>query len=380
MMKYLIGLLLTLGVLIYFMASSVSTTMDVRDKIGQMLFIGFDGQSVNAQSSIVKTIQDNNIGGVILFDFNHLTNTFDKNIKDPAQVEALNTALQDFNHVGHLAHHRVDLPLFIAVDYEGGEVNRLGPQYGFPFIPSAAQMGHQCVVNVDNVALKMAETLKRAHFNFNFAPVLDVNLDPNSPIIGKINRSFSDDPIKVSHYAELFSRHFLAEKIQCAYKHFPGHGSAKGDSHLGFVDVTQTWQPKELEPYQLLLNHPSSCGAVMTAHVVNRQLDDTGLPATLSHKILTGLLREKLHFQGVIISDDMQMKAIRDHYGLKEALTLAINAGVDMLIVANALPGEPDDPEMIIQLIEDQVKAGAISPARIDDAYQRIIQLKKTIQ
>ena len=297
------------------------------------------------------------LGGVILFH---------ENLHDIHEIKQLTIDLQENSKFGR----------FIAVDEEGGVISRIT---GATETPGNMALGAtNDLKTTTKVAALIGKELSALGINFNLAPCLDINSNPQNPIIGV--RSFGQNPELVAKQGTAYIEGLQDEQIISCAKHFPGHGSAKGDSHLGFVDVTQTWQPKELEPYQLLLNHPSSCGAVMTAHVVNRQLDDTGLPATLSHKILTGLLREKLHFQGVIISDDMQMKAIRDHYGLKEALTLAINAGVDMLIVANALPGEPDDPEMIIQLIEDQVKAGAISPARIDDAYQRIIQLKKTIQ
>lgn len=225
----------------------------------------------------------------------------------------------------------------------------------------------------------MAQTLKEVGFNLNFAPVLDVNVNPDNPVIGKKDRSFSADATMVDSYASIYTRHFLNQKIQCVYKHFPGHGSSTKDSHLGFVDVTDTWQTYELEPYQHLLNSNESCGVVMTAHIVNRQLDETGLPATLSNKILTGLLRHQLHFNGVIITDDMQMKAISDNYGLEQALMLTINAGADMLIFGNNLTVEPQDPEQLIDIIEAKVLSGEISQKRINEAYKHIIALKKSI-
>ena len=226
----------------------------------------------------------------------------------------------------------------------------------------------------------MCSSIKSRHeagFNLNFAPVLDVNVNPNNPVIGKIERSFSSDATTVSSYASIYSRHFLNQKIQCVYKHFPGHGSSTEDSHLGFVDVSDTWQSYELNPYQQLLNSNQSCGVIMTAHIVNRQLDESGLPATLSRTILTHLLRKQLNFKGVIITDDMQMKAISDHYGLEQALVLAINAGADMLIFGNNLSVEPQDPEQLIDIIEAKVLSGDINPERINDAYQHIRALKQ---
>lgn len=222
----------------------------------------------------------------------------------------------------------------------------------------------------------MTQTLKNTGFNLNFAPELDVNVNPDNPIIGKKDRSFSSDPKQIIRYASIYTQQFLNQRIQCAYKHFPGHGSSTKDSHQGFVDVTDTWQTYELEPFQQLLNSSASCGMVMTAHLVNRQLDSSGLPATLSHKILTDLLRKQLHFNGVIITDDMQMKAISDNYGLEQALVLAINAGADMLIFGNNLPAPPQDPKQVIDLIEAKVNSGEISQERINEAYQHIVTLK----
>lgn len=357
--------------------TSFAQNISLRDKIGQMLIIGFKGNQVQQDSPISKIITANNLGGVILYD----RKLVGKNILNPEQVQTLNHGLQTLNHEGHRAHHRPDLPLWIAVDYEGGKVNRLKETYGFPTTLSAATIGQLALEAANTEAAKMADTLNTAGFNLDFAPVVDLNINPNNPIIGKLERSFSDNPGDVVKYAELYSQNFLTRQVQCAYKHFPGHGSATGDSHLGFVDVTAEWQADELEPYQQLLAGLTPCGMVMTAHIVNRQLDETGLPATLSHAILTDLLREKMHFTGVIITDDMQMLAIRDNYGLTQAITLAINAGADMLMFANQLtPNEPDqDPKELIDIIEHEVQQGHIAAATIDAAYQRIVNLKQTI-
>nr|WP_242604188.1 glycoside hydrolase family 3 N-terminal domain-containing protein [Legionella beliardensis] len=354
--------------------------VSLRDKIGQMLLIGFDGKKIDAHSPIVKMIEENNIGGVILFDYNSHTKNYDKNIVNPLQVKELNHDLQYFNKQGNLKYHRLPLPLLISVDYEGGQVARLGEQYGFPPTLSAADVGKRSLKEAETIAKSMAQTLKTAGFNLDFAPILDVNVNPDNPIIGKKDRSFSSDPNKVIKYSHVYSRQFLQQKIQCAYKHFPGHGSSTQDSHLGFVDVTDTWHAYELEPYRQLLNLNDTCGAIMTAHIVNRQLDETGLPATLSHKILTGLLRQQLHYKGVIITDDMQMKAIHDNYDLEQAVVLAINAGADMLLFGNNLTTAPQDSKQLIDLIEANVLSGKINPERINEAYQHIIALKQSLK
>lgn len=362
---------------ILFSTNTLAESISLRDKIGQMLIIGFKGEAVEQNSPIVQAITDHNLGGVILYD----RKLVGKNIINPEQVQSLNLHLQQFNHAAHQIQQRPDLPLLIAVDYEGGKVNRLKEAYGFPPTLSAAAIGQMNLEDANAQAASMADTLQTAGFNMDFAPVLDININPENPIIGKMERSFSNNPGDVAKYAEIFSQNFLARNIQCAYKHFPGHGSSSSDSHLGFVDVTNEWQADELEPYQQVFAGPNPCGMVMTAHIVNRNLDESGLPATLSHKILTELLRERLQFSGVIITDDMQMLAIRDHYGLKQAITLAINAGADMLMFANQLaPNEPDlYPKELIDLIENEVRLGHISEALIDASYQRIVNFKKTL-
>ncbi|WP_419418511.1 glycoside hydrolase family 3 protein [Legionella sp. D16C41] len=361
-------------------AESPNLPLSLREEIGQMLVIGFNGKTITKDSLITKIIDKSNIGGVILFDYNVATKTYDKNIESPEQVKKLTTDLEHLNYLANLKHHRPQLPLLISVDYEGGKVNRLKERYGFPVTKTAAEVAKLPLDEADREAETMAETLQNSGLNLDFAPVVDVNVNPDNPVIGKFERSFSAEPQQVANYAHLFSKQFLNHNVQCAYKHFPGHGSSTADSHLGFVDVTDTWQNYELLPYEMLLNGNQACGMIMTAHVVNRQLDKTGLPATLSYDILTNLLRKQLKFNGVIITDDMQMKAISDHYGLEQALTLAINAGADMFIFGNQLVDNLQDPEEIINIIEAKVKSGEISRARIDEAYQHILAFKKTLQ
>lgn len=349
----------------------------LREKIGQMLVVGFEGKYVDEHSEIAQSFDRDTIGGVILFDYNPKSQRFDKNIENPEQVQALTTALQKFNTKAAEKHHRRHLPLFISVDYEGGRVNRLSPNHGFPEIPSAKEIGQHPIDDALENAELMAHTLKKSGFNLNYFPVLDVDVNPDNPIIGKLGRSFSADPQAVSYYAEPYSTQFLANNIECAYKHFPGHGSSLADSHLGFVDITDTWTSNELLPFMESLSHPMHCGLVMVAHVVNRNLDITGVPASLSYPIVSGLLRHDLHFEGVVITDDMQMKAISDHYGLADALTQSINAGVDMFIFGNQLSEQPQDPSELIDIIEDKIHSGQISKERINEAYQRIVMMKE---
>lgn len=353
--------------------------LSLHDKIGQMLIIGFDGKHIDEHSMIVKSMAKSNVGGVILFDFNSQKETFDKNIESPQQVKQLNHSLQEYNRKINLQYNRPALPLLISVDYEGGRVNRLKEAYGFPATYSAIEVTQMGYAKANQIARDMSQTLKDCGFNLDFAPVLDVNTNPENPIIGKLGRSFSENPAEVAAYGEIFSQNFLQAGIQCAYKHFPGHGSSQADSHLGFVDVTETWHPSELEPYQQLFAQGNACGMVMTAHIINRKLDGSGVPATLSYKILTDILRHELKFNGVIITDDMQMKAITDHYGLEQSLTMAINAGADMLIFGNQLSEKSQDPEEIISIIEHQIQVGKIEKQRIEESYRRIVAFKESV-
>ncbi len=344
-----------------------------------MLIIGFHGKTIDEHSAIANSIEKDNIGGVILFDFNQQSQTFDKNIESPEQVKQLNQQLQRVTQNANKLHQRPNLPLLISVDYEGGKVNRLHQRYGFPEISSPQQIGKSSLNEADNWANLMARTLHLSGFNVDFFPSLDVDVNPDNPIIGKLERSFSSVPDDVTRYAQLYSRQFLTNQIQCSYKHFPGHGSSVADSHLGFVDITDTWTEQELTPFLQSLSQPHHCNMIMVAHVVNKKLDVTGVPATLSQSIITGLLRHDLQFDGVVITDDMQMKAIANYYGLANALTMSINAGVDMLIFGNQLVDKLQDPKELIDIIEQKVILGEIPEQRINEAYQRIIRMKQSL-
>jgi beta-N-acetylhexosaminidase len=342
--------------------------MNLRKKIAQMLIMGFSGQEIDRNSPVSQWIKEAGIGGVLLFDYDIARKQYGKNLKTRQQIQELNAELRHFSNFND------QLPLFIALDYEGGAVDRLKHIPGCMATKSAAELGALSDNELYSEAEKMALTLKQLGFNLNFAPVVDVNLNDASGIIGKLGRSFSSNSQRVTHVASLFAKAFSHCGIITSYKHFPGHGSASGDTHDGFVDVSDSFQECELEPYQVLVSNHSPA-MVMTAHVINRKLDDSGLPATLSHTMLTGLLREQLGFKGVIISDDLQMKAISQHFSLTDALRLTLNAGADMLIFANQLGSI--SPFEVIDQIEQLVISGAVSEARILEAYQRVVYLKQ---
>ena len=200
--------------------------------------------------------------------------------------------------------------------------------------------------------------------------MVDLDVEPANPVIGGLERSFSADPDVVTrHAAEVVKAHRERGVLTCL-KHFPGHGSSRADSHLGFTDVTESWSRKELEPYARLIG-ARLCDSVMTAHIFNAALDPD-LPATLSTKVITGLLREGMAYDGPVISDDMQMKAISANFGLEDAVLKAVDAGVDILVFANNSVFDPDIAASAIGIIRQAVRAGKIGEERIDRSYSRI--------
>lgn len=343
--------------------------MDLEARIGQMLMVGFRGLEVTGDHFVVRDIQERHLGGVVLFDYDAVTKQAGRNIASPTQLKALVAALQA----------AAATPLWVSIDQEGGIVNRLKEEYGFP--PSVS---HQYLGNQNNLqtthdsAARMAGTLKDMGINLNLAPVVDLCINPNNPIIAKYERCFSADPQIATDHAIQFIQAHHEQGVLCTLKHFPGHGSSQGDSHLGLTDVTATWSRVELEPYARIIE-AGQADAIMTAHVFNTRLD-ADYPATLSSATITGILRRELGYEGVVISDDMQMGAIAQNYGLEAAIQRAILAGIDVLTFANNLSYDENIAVRAIDIIKGLVQAGTVSEARIDESYRRIQALKGRLQ
>lgn len=328
-----------------------------------MIMAGMQGQVVLKNSTVLRAVRQGKVGGILLFERNlSATKTADR-------LQSMNTLLQN----------DADIPLIISIDQEGGQVNRLKTKYGFPEMPSAKSVGDKNDdAYAEQIARTIAQSLIRTGINLNYAPVLDLH-HATCPVLGKRNRCFSDDPARVAHLAAIYIEQHRNQGVRTVVKHFPGHGSSRSDSHLGVVDVTKYWSPKELEPYkQLILD--GQVEMVMTAHIVNRQLDPAGLPATLSKAILQNVLRKELGFEGVIISDDMQMHAISSNYGFEESIRLAIEAGVDILLFSNNIGGASNySIDNIHATIKRLVKEGKITQERIDASFRRIMQFKRNM-
>jgi len=337
----------------------------LKQKIGQMLIVGFRGTEINRTSYISKAMNILNLGGVILFDKDNPSGQFPRNITDPEQTKQLIKNLKEYS----------PSPLFVSVDAEGGYVNRLKEKYGFKNIPSAEEMGKGTIEETKNNASTLSQELKDLGFNMDFAPDVDVNINPENPVIGYLERSFSNNPDTVYEHASAFIDGLHQNNIIPAIKHFPGHGSSTSDSHLGIVDVTNTYNQEELIPYQKLIENGYS-DMVMTAHIMNTNIDPN-FPATLSPLFIKNILREQLGFRGVVISDDMQMGAIVNNYGFEEAIIKSINAGCDMLILSNnGTTYDEKAPYDAVEIILRAVKKGEISESQINESYNRIQELK----
>ncbi|HOR01433.1 MAG TPA: glycoside hydrolase family 3 N-terminal domain-containing protein [Anaerolineae bacterium] len=350
-------------------APTAPPTASLEARIGQMLLVGFRGPAVTPSDTIVRDIAERHLGGVVLFDYDVPSGRPLRNVQSPEQLQALVATL----------HEAAEEPLLVAVDQEGGHVSRLNERHGFPATMPAEHLGRLGDLQVTHdQAGSMAATLAGMGINLNLAPVVDLRLNPENPIIARYERAFSADPEVVAAQALAFIAAHHEQGVLTTLKHFPGHGSSQGDSHLGLVDVTHTWSRVELEPYARIIA-AGAADAVMTAHVFNANLDPE-CPATLSPATITGLLRGELGYDGVVISDDMQMGAIAQQYGFEEAIRRAIAAGVDILAFSNNLAYDEAIATRAVAAIVGLVRSGAISEARIGESYQRIRRLKSRLR
>jgi beta-N-acetylhexosaminidase len=330
----------------------------VRPDLGRLLLVGFTGTEGPGNTELEHLLCEARVGGVVLFG---------RNIVDAGQLAALT----------HFIHARARActgeRILIAVDAEGGQVMRLGPRAGYP-----ATLSHQALGAANDVARtelearRIARMLREAGITWNLAPVVDVGYNPANPVIVGKERSFGGDPERVTAHARAYIRGMHAEGVLTALKHFPGHGSSFADSHAGFVDVTDTADPtRELAPYRALLAD-ALVDSVMTAHVMNRWLD-WRRPATLSRWIVTGVLRRELGWHGVVVSDDLGMGAIQQHYGMDAAAVLALRAGVDVLLVADdRLPDGGSATDAILSALRERLASGRLDAARAETSIARL--------
>tara|TARA_B100000674_G_scaffold133740_1_gene103352 strand:+ start:980 stop:2089 length:1110 start_codon:yes stop_codon:yes gene_type:complete len=333
-------------------------------KISQMLIFGIgDAQKVLEEDSLLEAYSNTHLGGIILFE---------KNISKKRSKNHLKALIDEIQSVSKI-------PSFVAIDEEGGKVNRLKPMYGFHVTRSAKYLGE--INNLDSTyfyAKKTSDLLKEIGVNVNFAPVVDLALN-TSNFIYNAERSFGKDSDRVFFHARNVVNAHRENDIVTVLKHFPGHGSSTTDTHKEFTDVSSSWIVEELFPYHKMMIE-DKVDAIMTSHVVNSKIDDSMLPATLSERSINKLLRGFMDYKGVVFSDDMQMGAITKNFGLKESIIYAINAGVDVLIFSNnQLYKDQVKPDEVISIIEDGVRNGEISLLSINESFKRIHNLKKKI-
>jgi len=348
--------------------------------------VGFKEAAVDEGTPVVRAIRDFSLGGVILYSIDlkcfleaqkknpDLTRyegakLCPKNITSREQLKKLTSALKRGSKE----------PLLISVDQEGGLVSRLGPAAGFPERESPRELGgRDDPAETTKTAEGMAADLKESGINLNLAPVVDLDLNPEG-LISRNGRSFGSDPELVFRHARAFILAHRQKGVLTALKHFPGKGSAGRDTHFEIADITSCYEDRELYPFSKLIQE-GLADLIITSHLNHRGWDED-YPVTLSSKVLQGMLREKLGYQGVIISDDLLMGAIIKQFSLEEACVLAVQAGVDILLASNNSP-EGDDPHLFHRIHETLVKAveqGRISSSRVESSCSRIMSLKKTL-
>ncbi|MGI8723949.1 MAG: glycoside hydrolase family 3 protein [Methyloceanibacter sp.] len=335
--------------------------------IGQMIMVGFPGDDeqdpgvIAVHDQLAKGV----VGGVVLYP---------ENIGQKGKLKAL---------TAHLRSATSNPVPFIAVDQEGGLVQRLARRDGYTDIPSAASIAanpsYSAMDSVGRLYGTMAAELADAGFNLNFGPVVDLNLNPENPVIGARGRSFGSDPKRVTDYARAFIAAHRRANIVTAAKHFPGHGSSQTDSHESFSDISKTWRDRELEPYRVLAQE-GLLDMVMVGHLYHPRFSDgSQLPASLSGRAVRSLRDPHwLAFKGVVMSDDLEMGAVED-YPIEERVIKAINAGTDLIMFSNVMSENPELGPELHAVIADAVRNGLISRTRIEQAYGKIMLLKRKL-
>ena len=328
--------------------------MTIEEKVGQLIMVGFEG--THANETIETHIRERFVGGVVLFS---------RNIESPQQTAELTNELQ---RLAEGTPHQI--PLFIGIDQEGGWVIRL--KEGATVLPGNMALGATDSTELAERAGEVtALELAAVGVNLNFAPVMDVNNNPDNPVIDR--RSFGESPELVSRLGVPYIRGLQRNGVLATAKHFPGHGDTTVDSHFDLPTVNHDLErihALELHPFRAAID--ADVAAIMTAHIVYPAFDPDR-PATLSPSILTDLLRKELGFDGLLITDDMEMKAIDDRYRSGEAAVMAVEAGADIVMVL----WSPTKQLEVFDALLSAVKSGRISQDRLNQSVERILKSKE---
>jgi beta-N-acetylhexosaminidase len=330
--------------------------LTLRQKIGQLLVVGFVGTKPALTSAVGKQLLAGELGGVILFD---------RNITSATQLAILTRGLKSY----------AKTPLLIAVDQEGGRVTRLGPAHGFRSVPSQEAVGARDDVDyARSVYTSLGKTLKAAGINLNLAPVVDVNVNPKNPAVGALDRAFSANPAIVTEMALVAIEAQHTSGVFTTPKHFPGLGSATSNTDFAVTDVTKTWSEKELDPYRDIIS-AGDADVIMVGNMLNGKLDKK-YPSSLSRATVKNVLRGELGWAGPVITDDLQAVAITKEFTRTQALGLAFDAGIDLFLFGTPSASEPTLARNLVDTIVKMVKSGRINEERIDQSVARVALLR----
>jgi len=330
-------------------------TLTLKQKIGQKLVSGFEGTSI--PEDFVKLVKEYYVGNVILFAHN---------LKSREQTAELCGQLQSLikKYTGHNA--------FICIDQEGGRVTRL-PAGSANIAGAMAIAATDDPENALTAGRITGKELKRLGINFNLAPVLDINSNPENPVIGV--RSYGDKPETIVRFALPMAKGLMEEGVFCAGKHFPGHGDTDIDSHLALPSVDKPIEElckTELAPFIAAIE--AGIPAIISSHILFPSLDDSGVPATMSRPILTGLLKEKLGFEGLVLTDGMEMNAIKNYYGVDKGCVEAVKAGADLVFICHSPSMTASATAAILRSAEN----GEIDLDELDRSVKKVLTYKET--
>ncbi len=343
------------------------TELSIYDKADQMIIIGIKGSEISEKqdknnSDIVQILNNMNVGGIILFDYDTGTKTFNRNIKSTNQLD---TFIEEIKQLAKT-------PLFIALDEEGGQVSRLKKLEDYNKTASEKNISKLNPQKIEEIFKWRAEQISAYGFNMNFAPTVDLCYQDS--VIDKQERCFSNNPTNVSALALSFSKYMKLKNVAPVFKHYPGLGTGKFDTHTGAVDITTSHTDADYQPYRDICDH-EQYPIIMVSHSIMKTIDK--LPASLSKKHI-----EKLKSLGcknaLIISDDMDMKSITNTFKLKDVLEKSINAGDDLLIFSNNMGKYDKEKYIKIQTtLHELIDSGSIPTERINEVYEKIMNYKK---
>jgi beta-N-acetylhexosaminidase len=342
---------------------------DLRGRIGQMVMVGFRGMNEVQSQPILRSIADGFVGAVVLYDVDAETGG-PRNIQSPNQLRDLNAALKS---VG-------EIPVLVTIDAEGGFYHRLKEKYGFAPATPAAEIGERNDLGFTRSAAgSIAAQLADVGIDMNLSPVVDL-LNPANLTISARRRSFASDPAVVTAHAREWVLGHHEAGVLTAAKHFPGMGGVLRAYSPGRGEVMEAWSADELAPYRSLMAD-GLLDAVLTTRVTHLELDPD-FPGSLSAKIVDGLLRREMGFDGVVISDAIEMLAIWDVHGFERGTILAVNAGIDLLLFCNesgVVPYTDDRAPDVVDVLLRAVARGEVEESRIDQACARVLALKSRL-